>query len=94
MQWLSLYSYQNDDVLNEWQLLRWKQKCWNPVDQIGQNTKNKLFQHKISHTQYLRQASRHLWKEAKVILSGVFLSTMESYMIITNILKTIKLEEQ
>ena len=30
-----------------------------PVDQIGQNTKNELLQHKISHTQYLRRASRH-----------------------------------
>ena len=30
-----------------------------PVDQIGQNTKNELPQHKISHTQYLRRASRH-----------------------------------
>ena len=29
-----------------------------PVDQIGQNTKNELFQHKISYTQYLRRASR------------------------------------
>ena len=28
-----------------------------PVEQIGQNTKNELFQHKISHTQYLRRAS-------------------------------------
>ena len=28
-----------------------------PVDQIGQNA-NELFQNKISHTQYLRQASR------------------------------------
>ena len=30
-----------------------------PLDQIGQNTKNELPQHKISHTQYLRGASRH-----------------------------------
>ena len=29
-----------------------------PVDQIGQNTKNELFQYKISHTQYLRRASK------------------------------------
>ena len=29
MQWLILYSHMNDDVLNEWQLLRWKQKRWN-----------------------------------------------------------------
>ena len=64
------------------------------VDQIGQNTNNELFQHKISHTQYLRRAGRHWWKEAKVILSDVFLSTTESYMIITNILKTINLEKQ
>ena len=28
-----------------------------PVHQIGQNTKNELFQRKISHTQYLRGAS-------------------------------------
>ena len=28
-----------------------------PVEQTGQNTKNELFQHKISHTQYLRRAS-------------------------------------
>ena len=30
-----------------------------PVDQIGQNTKNELLEHKISHTQYLRRTSRH-----------------------------------
>ena len=30
-----------------------------PEDQIGQNTKHELFQHKISHKQYLRRASRH-----------------------------------
>ena len=65
-----------------------------PVDQIGQNTKNELFEHKISHTQYLRRTSRHWWKEAKAIFSGVYLSTTESYIIITNILKTINLEEQ
>ena len=59
-----------------------------PVDQIGQNTKNELFQHKISYTQYVRRASRQWWKEAKVIFSGVFLSTTECSMIITNILKT------
>ena len=49
-----------------------------PVDQIGQNTKNELPQHKISHTQYLRRASRHWWKEVKIIFSGVFLSTTEN----------------
>ena len=30
-----------------------------PVHQIGQNTKNELFQHKISQTQYLGRVSRH-----------------------------------
>ena len=35
-----------------------------------------------------------LMKKAKVILSGVFLSATGSYIIITNILKTINLEEQ
>ena len=63
-----------------------------PVDQIGQNRKNELFQHKTSHTQFLRRASLHGWKEAKV--TGVFLSTTECYIIITNILKTINLEKQ
>ena len=28
IQWLILYSHKNDIVLNEWQLLRWKQNCW------------------------------------------------------------------
>ena len=94
MQWLILYSYQNDDVLNEWQLLRWKQKCWNSSRLNW--TKNKKWiasAQNQSHT-YLRRDSRHWWKEAKVILSRVFLSTTASYMIITNTLKTIKLEEQ
>ena len=53
-----------------------------------------MFQHKTNHTQYLRQTSQHWWKEAKVIFLRVFLLTTESYMIITNILKTIDLEEQ
>ena len=30
-----------------------------PVDQIGQNMKNELFQHKISQIQYLIRSSRH-----------------------------------
>ena len=42
MQWLILYSHQNDDV------------CEIPVDQIRQNTKNELFQHKINYIQKLR----------------------------------------
>ena len=63
------------------------------LDQIGQNTKNELFPHKMSHIHYYKRASRYWWKEAKIILLGVFLSTTESYMIITNILKTINLEE-
>ena len=49
MQWLILYSHQNDDVLN----------VEIPVNQIGQNTKSELLQHKFSHTQYLRRASPH-----------------------------------
>ena len=49
-----------------------------PVDQIGQNTKNELLQHKISHTQYLRRAGRHWCKEVKIIFSRVFLSTTEN----------------
>ena len=64
-----------------------------PIDQSGQNTKNELFLHKISHTLYLRQACRHWWKEVKVIFSEVFLSTTESYIIITNIHKIINFEE-
>ena len=43
MQWLILYSHQNDDVLN----------VEIPVDQIGQNTKNELLPHKMSHTHHL-----------------------------------------
>ena len=43
-----------------------------PRDQIGQNAKNKLFQDKVSQTQYWRWASQYWWKEAKVILLGVF----------------------
>ena len=58
------------------------------VDQIGQNTKNELFPHKMSHIQLYR-ASPYWWKEAKVIFLEVLLSTTESYMVITNILKTI-----
>ena len=44
-----------------------------PLDQIGQNTKKELVQHKISHTQYWRRACRHWWKEAKVIFLWLFL---------------------
>ena len=47
-----------------------------------------------SVTQYLRRASRDWWKETKVIISRLFLSTAECYMIIANILNTINLEEQ
>ena len=63
------------------------------LDQIRQYTKNELFPHKMSQTHYLYRASRYWWKEAKVILLGVFLSTTESYVIITIILKTLNLEE-
>ena len=58
MQWLILYSHQNDNVLNDNYCAESK-NVEVPVDQIGQNTKNELPQHKISHTQYLRRASRH-----------------------------------
>ena len=30
-----------------------------PVDQIGQYTENELLMHKISHTQYVRQAGQN-----------------------------------
>ena len=60
------------------------------VNQIGQNTKIELFPHKMSHTCYLKRASRYWLKEANVILLGVFLSTTESYYIH----KTINLGEQ
>ena len=46
MQWLNLYSYQNDDVL----IGNYYAESKNveiSVDQIGQNTKNELFQYKI-----------------------------------------------
>ena len=65
-----------------------------PVEQIGQNTKNELFQHKISHTQYLRRASWQWWKEANVIFSGIFLSTREIYMVVINFFKNINLEKK
>ena len=57
-----------------------------PVDQTGQNTKNELLLHQMSRIHHLQQAYQYWWNEAKVILLGVFLSTTESYMIITNIL--------
>ena len=59
------------------------------VEQIGQNTKNELFQNKISQTKYSRRASWYWWKDGKVIFLRVLLSTTECYMIITNILKAI-----
>ena len=58
MQWLILYSHQNEDVLIGNYCAESK-TLEIPVHQIGQNTKNELLQHKISHTQYLRRASRH-----------------------------------
>lgn len=64
------------------------------VDQIGQYTENELFMHKISHTQYVRRAGQNWCKKAKFIFSGVVLSTVECYMIITSLFKTINLEEQ
>ena len=59
-QWLILYLHQNDDVL----IGNYCAESKNvevPVDQIGQNTKNESFQHKISisQTRYLRRASRN-----------------------------------
>ena len=93
MQCLILYSYQNDDCWMNGNYCDESKIVEIPVDQIGQNTKNELLQHKISHTQCLRRASRHWWKEAKVISLRVFLSTTESCMIITNIFKTIILKE-
>ena len=59
-----------------------------------QYIQNELFQRKISHTQWLRRASRHWRKEERVIIFGVFSSTTESYMIINNIFKTKNWEEQ
>ena len=91
MEWLIVYSYYNDDVPNA--ALKAKTFKFHYIHQIGHNKKNELFQHKISHTQYLRRASWHWWKKAKIISLGIFLSTTESY-IITNILKTINLEER
>ena len=49
IQRLILYLHRNDDVLNKWQLLDWKQNAEIPVDQMKQNTKNEWFQHKINH---------------------------------------------
>ena len=92
MQWSILYSHQNgDDVLN---CCRESYNTEILVDQMGQNTRNKLLQHKISHTQYLRRASRHWSEDTEIIFSAVFSSTTESYTIITNILKTTNLGEQ
>ena len=46
MQWLILYSHQNEDVLIGNYCAESK-TLEIPVDQIGQNTKNELLQHKI-----------------------------------------------
>ena len=54
MQWLILYSHQNDDVLAEWQLLRWKQKRWSSSRSIGTKYKNELFLYKGSHAHYFK----------------------------------------
>ena len=48
------------------------------IDQTGQNTKNELFPHKMSHTHYLLRASRYCWKDAKVtFLGGIFINCGE-----------------
>ena len=94
LQWSILYSYQNDEVLNEWELLRWKQKPWSFSISNWSKYKKWIVSAQDSHTQHLRWTSQHWWKVKKVIFSGVFSSTTESYMIITNILKIINLEEQ
>ena len=94
VKWLIVYSHQDDEKWNEWQLLPWKQKRWNS------NTSNRTIYEKwivsrqVSHTKCLRRASRHWWKAERVLVLGVFSSTTESCMIITNIPKTINLEGQ
>ena len=55
MEWLIVYSHYNDDVPNA--ARKAKTFKFHYIHQIGHNTKNELFQHKISHTQYLRRAS-------------------------------------
>ena len=58
MQLLIQYSHKNDDVQNECNYCAESKNVEIPVDQIGHNTKNELFQHKISHTQYFGRPSR------------------------------------
>ena len=85
MQWLILNSHKNDYVLNEWQLLRWKQKRWSSSRSNWTKYKNLIISvQNESHT-LLKRASRYWWKEAKLILLGVFLSAT---------IKTINLKEQ
>ena len=80
MQCLILYSHQNDDVLNKLAATALKGKTLK-FQQIKLDT--------IFKTSWSTLKGR-----GEVKFSGVFLSTTECYMIITNILKTIDLEEQ
>ena len=94
MQRLILYSHQNNNVLNEWQLLRLEQRRWNSIRSNWTNNKKGIVSGQDQSHTILRRATWDWWKEANVIFSGIFLSTTECYMIITNIIKTTTLEDE
>ena len=52
MQLLILYSHKNDDVYMNGNYCAEIKYAEILLDQIGQNTKNEMFPHKMSHTHY------------------------------------------
>ena len=77
------YAMVSSVFTSEWLCVKWiainalKTKTLKfPVDQIGTlnneqwNTNNELFQHKMSHTQYLRRASRHCHEKRRRLYFG------------------------
>ena len=62
------------------------------VGQTGQNTRNELLQLKISHTHFYNEPV-DMMKRQDNIAEGILVTT-ESYMIITNMFKTINLQKQ
>ena len=91
---LILHSHKNGNVLTEWQLLRWKQTLWSSsrLNWTKYKKWNVSSQHE-PHTLF-KMSQSILMKRGKGNMLGVFLSTADSYVIITNILKTIDSEEQ
>ena len=95
MQWLILHSHWNNGVLNEWQLLSWRQNCWNSSrsNWAKCNKMNCFNTRSVTHNIKDGLVGNDE-KRRRQYFRGVFSSTTKSYMVISNIFKTINLEEQ